>query len=265
MEILNTMISSNLKIIGNRICEKCGSSVPIIQTIRDDQIVEVSECLTCDSNRVQDEAILFKKDMDQRKGEIIFEKYSLIPDHLKNANFNNYEPVNESTSRAKKQAIWYANHFDELRDENSLLFQGKYGVGKSHLSYAIANYLKSDGKVVLFVSMPDMLNLLRESYSKNDLSETEILEVCKNADLLIFDDMGAEYVKLDNGKESWAVDKIFTIVNSRMDKPNIFTTNYTSRELAAKYGNHGGRIVSRMMKGTKPIKIDAPDYRLKGW
>ncbi|GIN38403.1 ATP-binding protein [Heyndrickxia oleronia] len=266
MQAINTLISSKFKfnIIGQRTCEKCGASVNIIQTILNGKEQEVSECLNCENLAMKEDHEEMIRKAKARKHEIVFEKYSLIPQDLLNSTFDNYDPGNKSTETAKKKCVWYAEHFDTL-DKNSLLLQGSYGVGKSHLSYAIAKYLKDKGKVVIFITMPELLNVLRDSYSKSDYSEIDILDACKNCDLLILDDLGAEYVKNDNGKESWAVDKIFTIINSRVDKPTIFTTNYKSDELSKKYGNHGGRIVSRMMNGTNVIKIDADDYRLKGW
>lgn len=265
MQRINTLTSSNFKIVGQRTCEKCGSSVNIIHTNRNGLQVEVSECLTCENNKLQDEVFEFKADMDRKKAEKIFEHYSLIPDGLSKCTFDNYIPNNKSTEEALKKCIWYAEHFETL-EKNSLLLQGSYGVGKSHLSYAITNYLKQHGQVVIFITMPELLNVLRDSYSKSDYSEVDILEACKNCDCLILDDLGAEYVKKDkDGSETWAVDKIFTIVNARLEKPTIYTTNYGSKELAEKYGTHGGRIVSRMMNGTNVIKIDAEDYRLKGW
>lgn len=264
-QTLNMTTFSKFKIVGQRICETCNSPVNIIQTIRDGKTVEVSKCLTCENKKLEMDAIAFKHDMDIRKNEIIFEKYSLIPTDLLNSTFDSYKPKNDSTEKAKTKCVWYAERFNELNDKNSLLLQGTYGVGKSHLSYSIAKYLKEKGHVVIFITMPELLNILRDSYSKKDFSEMDILDACKNADLLVLDDLGAEYVKSDSGKESWAVDKLFTIINSRVDKPTIYTTNYNSKELASKYGNHGGRIVSRMMNGTNVIKIDAEDYRLKGW
>ncbi|MBS4200302.1 ATP-binding protein [Bacillus sp. FJAT-49732] len=203
--------------------------------------------------------------MDKRKADIIFKKYSLIPDDLDKATFNNYEPQNDLTKIAKEKCEWFANHFNDLTGYNSLLLQGSYGLGKSHLAFSITKRVRDLGKVVIFITMPELLNVLRGSYGNSEYKESDILTACKDADLLILDDLGAEYVKNDEGKESWAADRIFQIINSRIDKPNVFTTNLGSKELAYKYGTHGGRIVSRMMNGTRLIKFEGKDYRLKGW
>lgn len=261
LEAINTRIFSKIRIVGQRECEKCGQKVNIIES----DGKQVSDCLNCDSLKLQDEVISFKENADKRKAELIFQRYSLIPGDLLKATFSNYEPQNESTTAAKTKCEWYANHFGEMGDHNSLLLQGSYGLGKSHLAFSIAQRVKELGHVVIFITMPELLNILRDSYGKKGYSEVEIINACKDADLLVLDDMGAEYVKQDDGRESWAADKIFQIVNARMDKPNVFTTNLKSKELAHKYGSHGGRIVSRMMLGTRIVKFEGKDYRLKGW
>ena len=109
--------------------------------------------------------------------------------------------------------------------------------------------------------MPDLLTAFRDTYNKKT-SESELLNVVKDVDLLVLDDVGAEYVKNKNGEESWAVDKLFQIINSRIGKPTIYTTNYESKDLIKKYGYHGGRIVSRMMQNADVIKMDGKDYRV---
>lgn len=210
----------------------------------------------------------FKQRMDEQKGERLFQQYSLIPSDLNKASFETYIPANDSQKDALKKAQWYGNNFKtiiESHEWNSLLFQGEYGLGKSHLSYSIANAVKEQGYKVVFIDTPSLLRLIRESFSNKSFSESDIHKVCAGVDLLVLDDIGAEYVKMKNGEESWAVDVLFQLIGSRVDKPKIFTTNYDSKGLSAKYGQHGGRIVSRMMKGTKPIKLVGEDYRTKGW
>lgn len=258
------MTFSKIRVVGQRECEQCGSNVNIIETVKDNETVRVSECLNCENEKVQKEAIAFKKRMDQRRSEMIFEKYSLIPSDLLKASFENYDPKNQTQAIAKRECQKYVKQFGDNENKGFLL-QGSYGIGKSHLSYSIAKSLKDKGYTVIFITMPELLNVLRDSYGNSGHSEIDILEACKNADLLILDDLGAEYVKTDSGNESWAADKLFQIINSRLDKAVIYTTNLSSTELKEKYGTYGGRIVSRMMNGTKVLKMMGKDQRVKGW
>lgn len=271
MYSLNTVISSNkFKIIGKRICESCGNEVNIIRTSFVGKEMEVSNCLTCESKRIEDECNRFFAEQKKRKAAEIFKRYSFISDDLKEATFDNYVPDHESKAEAKKKAMWYARNFEKIAnkqyDFQSLLFIGGFGLGKSHLAYSIAESVKRQGYVAIFMDTPSLLRVIRESYDKNSkFTESEILEACFKADLLVLDDVGAEYVKND-GSESWATDKLFQVIYSRMGKPTVYTTNYSASELVEKYGQPaGGRIVSRMMKGTKVVKFEGEDYRTRGF
>lgn len=261
---LTSMTSSKIKSLGTRECEKCGSQVPIYEA----NGTKVSICLTCENKQLEEDVKRFKNEMDNKRMERLFDQYSLIPGDLKTASFETYIPSTDSQKEALEKSKWYAENFKDIaagHHFNSILFQGDYGIGKSHLSHSIANHVKEQGFSVVFIDSPSLLRMIRESYSSHNVSELEIHKVCADVDLLVLDDIGAEYVKQTDGKESWAVDVLFQIVTARMDKPTIFTTNYGSRELKDKYGTHGGRIVSRMMKGTKVIKMDGKDYRTQGW
>lgn len=262
MQPISTLISSKLKIVGHKKCDKCGCIVNIIEIERNGELTKVSGCLNCENKKIEKEMIEFKKAADKRRVERIFEDYSLIPSELLNATFDSYIPQNESTKAAKEKCMWYAENFGETGDIKNFLIQGSYGLGKSHLSFCIAKHVKSLGKAVIFITMPELLNAIRDSYSNKRFSESEILDACISADLLVLDDLGAEYVRSD-GKESWAADKLFRIINARLDKHTIYTTNYNSRELAEKYGIHGGRIISRMMMRTYTIKLEGKDYRIQ--
>lgn len=263
MKRISASTFPGLKIVGHRECEKCGSLVNIIDVERNGEIVRVSECLNCENKKIEDEMIVFKQEADKRRVERIFEEYSMVPDELLTATFENYIPQNETMKAAKDKCIWYAEHFGESKDVRNLLLQGSYGLGKSHLSYSIAKHVKSRGKAVIFITASDLLDTIKSTYENKRFSESDILEACKSVDLLILDDLGAEYVKSEDGNESWAGDKLLKIINSRLGKHTIYTTNYNSADLQKKYGFHGGRIISRMMQGTYRIKFEGKDYRIQ--
>ncbi len=110
-----------------------------------------------------------------------------------------------------------------------------------------------------------LLRKIRNSYGDSKETEAHILKNIESCELLVLDDLGAEYVRKDkDGEESWAADLILTIIESREDKPNIITTNYNVESLQNKYGTHGGRIISRMMQGTRVVKFAGEDKRIKG-
>ncbi|WP_254901306.1 ATP-binding protein [Tuberibacillus sp. Marseille-P3662] len=258
-------MKTSFKIVGTRTCEHCGTEVKIIETSKG----QVSRCLTCDDEQLKQQQIESIKQQKWRKAKAIFDKYSLIPPDIKKASFENYIPDDDpSKEDALQKAKWYANHFmdDEFKQKNfqSLFFRGLYGLGKSHLSYCISKAVAEKGYQSLFINIPDLMTAIKDTFNKeSETTESEIMKIISDVDLLVLDDIGAEYVKVEDGRESWAADKLFQIMNSRIGKANVFTTNYTSADLVKKYGHHGGRLVSRMMQGTKPIKIQGDDWRLK--
>ena len=72
-----------------------------------------------------------------------------------------------------------------------LLFAGPTGCGKTHLAAAIGNALLEDGRRVVFKRVTDLYYELRGSFDGGN-SETDIITPCRQADLLILDDLEAD-------------------------------------------------------------------------
>jgi len=75
-----------------------------------------------------------------------------------------------------------------------LILYGTKGTGKSHLAAAIANHLETlpeaASPLVMFLTCPDLLDLLRSGYSVGDYED--LLYLCRTVDVLIVDDLGVE-------------------------------------------------------------------------
>ena len=75
---------------------------------------------------------------------------------------------------------------------------GEPGNGKTHLAAAIANELSKQGFIVVFQSVPELLQRIRSTFNNdNKENETQIMRALLECDLLILDDIGAE--KQQNG------------------------------------------------------------------
>ena len=268
MQTINTIISSKFETIGTRICEGCGNEIPIIRVITPNRDEQISKCLNCDNKKLEEKYQEEFEYLENSKHLSFFKKYSMIPDDLRDARFSNYKPDEPSKHEAKRVAMSYVKDFKAISNKelnyHSLLIHGSYGLGKSHLAYSVVKEISNKGYKVIFIDVPQLLQLFRENIKSNDVNEKTIMQVISSCDLLVLDDLGAEYIKNESGKESWAVDKLFQIFSLRNNKPKIITTNLSAKELQTKYGNHGGRLISRMMMGTKAIKMTGEDFRLKG-
>ena len=131
----------------------------------------------------------------------------------------------------------YAEDFSP--ESESLYMHGATGLGKTHLSLAIANVVAEKGFRVIYDSAQNLLSSLEKekfSYSNSDEREKEVLD----CDLLIIDDLGSEFCT------QFTTAAVYNIVNTRNNrsKPVIISTNLTDTELEAKYSQ---RITSRII------------------
>jgi DNA replication protein DnaC len=134
-----------------------------------------------------------------------------------------------------------------------MLLEGTYGCGKTHLAAAVGNARLAHGDVVIFVTVPDLLDHLRGTYGPtSETSYDETFDRIRNASLLILDDLGVE------NPSAWAQEKLFQLLNHRYshELPTVITTNADIDRIDA-------RIRSRILHAelTRRIKITAPDFR----
>jgi len=133
-----------------------------------------------------------------------------------------------------------------------LLLMGGYGCGKTHLAAAIANFAVSLGVPTLFLTVPDLLDWLRYTYSSEDTSFESRFEDIRTARLLVLDDFGTQ------NATPWAQEKLFQIINYRYINrlPLVITTNLSLDDIE-------GRIRSRLQDPdlVTSLRILAPDYR----
>ena len=74
---------------------------------------------------------------------------------------------------------------------NKVLFiTGTYGVGKTYLASCIANEIIKNGKSVIFGTLIQLLDFIRDSYSDSEASDKDYLNLYSSVDLLVIDDLG---------------------------------------------------------------------------
>lgn len=180
-------------------------------------------------------------------------KHSIFLDKpLKRATFENYETDDDETIKNKDLALNIAREYYAGATYNTI-FTGKAGTGKSHLSMSMLKIVNEHSKPYrkcLFVSIDEVMRRIKDSFSNHEsyYTESRMVNLLIEADLLVIDDLGAETGAVDssNNATDFTTRTLYAIINGRMDKPTIITTNLSSKGLAKMYDS---KLISRMFKG----------------
>lgn len=131
----------------------------------------------------------------------------------------------------------HEQHRDAVRDwldsdSPTLVLVGKYGAGKSHAAYAVANAAYERGVRVAGWAMVTLFANLRPSES-DPLRPEVTMERATTWPLAVFDDLGQENVT------EWVAEQWFRIIDARTSAGlrQIITLNIGSQELAGRYGS----------------------------
>ena len=200
---------------------------------------EVCECQKENRQRASVQRLYTISNLDAYRN-MTFESFDI-------SGLNNKNEVNNTLEVAFNTTQNYARHLNGW-----LLLMGSYGCGKTHLAAAVANEVVSMGVQTLFLTVPDLLDWLRYSFSSEESSYESRFEEIKNIRFLVLDDFGTQ------NTTPWAREKLFQIINHRYTHklPTIVTTNIGLNEIDE-------RVSSRLQDRELVIKlqIDAPDFR----
>lgn len=142
------------------------------------------------------------------------------------------------------------------RDDDSLLFLGNTGTGKTHLSVAAAVEIVNKGYYVIYNTSQNIFDDF--VYDKTHISTNEISRAEKyfKCELLVIDDLGTENIT------QFSIASLYNLINTRRcdGKATIINTNLTHKDLRSKYDD---RIFSRLMGEFSPYLFKGTDIRMK--
>lgn len=139
------------------------------------------------------------------------------------------------------------------RGSEGILMLGNTGLGKTHLSLAIANEALRRGLNVIYGSAGNLLSKISREHFSSDAGKS--LEALLDCDLLILDDLGTEFTS------ALTLSALYTIINDRLlaGRPTVVSTNYTLEELRKHYDD---RILSRLAGSYRMLSFVGSDVRI---
>lgn len=183
---------------------------------------------------------------------------------LREQNFDNFSleyyrgsvEAYEEMERALSFAYRFANNFTECSGINLALIGGT-GLGKTHLSSAIAGRVIERGYDVCYVSAQGLIadfergRFGNSSSGGSALGDTDRYFEC---DLLIIDDLGAEVTN------QFTVACLYNVINTRLNlrRPTVISANLNQNELRGRYTD---RIASRIFGEYRIFRFLGSDIR----
>ena len=135
---------------------------------------------------------------------------------------------------------------------------GSTGLGKTHLSSAVAAKVIENGNDVYYTSATNMFADFEEKRfgSSTSYDVTGDISQYFTCDLLIIDDLGAEMIN------QFTVSCLYNVINTRINrkKPTMLSTNLSQDEFKKKYWD---RISSRVMGEYLVLPFFGEDIRRK--
>ena len=145
----------------------------------------------------------------------------------------------------------YALKFDPKTSVN-LLFMGSAGLGKTHLTLALAGEVIERGFIPVYGAAENLFSQIeKEKFTGENRGAYDAMI---KSDLLVIDDLGAEMAT------SFSKSALYNLVNTRLlaNRPMIINTNLTMKEIETRYTP---RISSRLIGSFDAYKFIGPDIR----
>ncbi|CDF59001.1 ATP-binding protein [Thermobrachium celere] len=159
----------------------------------------------------------------------------------------------DNIERIYAYAVNYTKNFDKINE--SLFFYGSSGLGKTFLSNCIAKELLDKGKVVIYQTAANLMDIIRRCRFEENSNYNELNELLE-CDFLIIDDLGTEPVT------PYSYSELFNIINTRIlnKKKMLISTNFQLNDIIQNYPE---RITSRILGHFTLFKFYGEDIRIQ--
>lgn len=161
------------------------------------------------------------------------------------------------------------NYIDRTKEQGlqteGLYLTGSFGTGKTFLMCYMLHELAKAGHTGAIVYMPEFVEDMKAlMFEQGKLKET--MDILKETDLLVFDDIGAENLN------PWVRDHVLgSILNYRMNrKPTFYTSNYSLDDIEQHFSftnkdgddlHKGQRLMDRIRPYVQPVHVTGQNKR----
>lgn len=163
------------------------------------------------------------------------------------------EVMEKNLERAKQ----YVDEFGDTAKETNLLFAGTTGLGKTHITTAIAKGIIDKGYDVVYDSAQNIIRAFEQERFEKDEYAGDNVSRYFQCDLLIIDDLGTEF------RNTFTQSALYNLLNTRINagKSMIVSTNLCTVDEFLKV--YEERIASRLIGSFKFFKFVGKDIRIQ--
>jgi DNA replication protein DnaC len=235
-------------------CEMCGSEVEVIVSPLTSTVI--TYCPACSEKEEREQESIHMKAVRKKiaeKIEMCLRKRG-VPRRFLNAKISDF-PV----------------HWQKLTEnEEGIFLTGSRGVGKTHLAVALmremilatrplnhsGTYRIDLHQMPLFISVPELLLQIRDTYRSNEPSEKAVIDKYSWVDVLILDDLGVQK------PSDWVLQILYIIMDRRYREElrTIITSNMSIEEVQE---NFDDRIASRIAGMCRVCIVQGKDKRVR--
>ena len=230
--------------------------------------VNYSFHVMCECEKIQEKVENEKlKNLEKMRRIEKLKSLSLLGERYKAATFSNSKTgINPSFDIAFNRCKKYCELCEEtVKNGCGIYLFGDKGVGKTHLTACMANFLLSKCVPVLFTNLFEISKAVKSTFNRES-SQTEqiLIQKFSNIDVLFFDDLGTEIFTKTSG-ETWLQGLLFDLINKRYNnqKATIFSSNYSLNSLINERGIME-KTVDRISEMTNGAVIKITGVSLRG-
>ncbi len=221
-------------------------------------------CEKCNDTGVYEgkRCLCVEQEMRRLRREQINREFPLEPSDFTNFSLDKYSEIYEAQLKGSPRSVMsqvldycqaFATHFRP--GLGNVMMMGDAGLGKTHLALSVARHVLSKGYDVVYVSAQQAFARLDDTSWESEADAWR--EAMLEADLLIVDDLGTEYIT------PRTISNLYEIINTRMGgrRTTIYTTNVTSQSMMTT--RYSEKLASRLLGGCTVLQFAGEDIRLE--